>query len=142
MKIIEQSQFIRKAKDKVFEEILNKYNLTNNELSILIFLYENEPENNTASNIVRELLFTKSHVSLSVESLIKKEYIIKNIDKDDKKRYYLNLTKKANNIKDDYIKKKKEFLDLLFFDVEEKDKETMKRVFYQVQKNIDNILSK
>ena len=111
-------------------------------MSILIFLYENEPENNTASNIVRELLFTKSHVSLSVESLIKKEYIIKNIDKDDKKRYYLNLTKKANNIKDDYIKKKKEFLDLLFFDVEEKDKETMKRVFYQVQKNIDNILSK
>ena len=52
--------------EKAFKEFctatMKKYNLTNNEVIILIYLSENTK--NTAKDIVNEFLFSKSHVSL------------------------------------------------------------------------------
>ena len=65
--------------EKAFKDfctnIMKKYNLTNNEVIILIFLSENTK--NTAKDIVDEFLFSKSHVSLSTDQLTRKGYIKK-----------------------------------------------------------------
>lgn len=48
-----------------------KYDLTNNEIAIISYLSGNTAD--TASDIVNELLFSKSHISLSVDTLAKNE---------------------------------------------------------------------
>ena len=138
MKIIEQSQLIRKAKDKVFADILKRYDITSNELDILTFLKENT--NDTATNIVNELLFTKSHLSLSIENLTKKGYITKYIDEKNKKVIHLELTNKSLPILKEGNAKRREFIDLMLYNIREKDKKIMEKVFKQMNKNINNIL--
>lgn len=138
MKIIEQSQLIRKAKDKIFEDIFQKYNLTSNEVDILIFLKENTDD--TATNIVNELLFTKSHVSLSVENLTKKGYITKYVDERNKKMVHLELTDKSIPILEETTVKKKKFMDLMFEHISEEDKKVMEKVFKQMNENVNHIL--
>lgn len=138
MKIIEQSQLIRKAKDKIFEDIFKKYNLTSNEVDILIFLKENTDD--TATNIVNELLFTKSHVSLSVENLTKKGYITKYIDEKNKKVVHLELTDKSIPILEETTIKRKKFVDLMFQHISEEDKKVMEKVFKQMNENVNHIL--
>ena len=52
----------------------------------------------TSSDIVNELLFSKSHVSLSVDGLSKKGLVKKIQDDKDKKVFHLVLTEKAQPI--------------------------------------------
>lgn len=139
MKIIEQSQLIRKAKDKIFADIVKKYNLTSNEINILIFLNENI--DNTATNIVNELLFTKSHVSFSIENLTKKGYIAKYVDDKNKKVVHLKLTDKSIPILKETNIKSKEFRDLMLNNISEEDKKIMEKVFKQMNENVNHILN-
>ena len=71
-----------------------KYNLTNNEIAVVSYLSISEKD--TASDIVNELLFSKSHVSLSVDSG-KKGLIEKVQDQQDKKISHLLLTEKSRS---------------------------------------------
>lgn len=139
MKVIKQSQLLRKAKNKIFADIVKKYNLTSNELNIIIFL--DESTDDTATNIVNELLFTKSHVSYSIENLTKKGYITKYFDDKNKKIIHLKLTDKTKPILKETDIKNKEFIDLICDNISEEDKKVMDKVFKQMNKNVNRILN-
>ena len=139
MKIIEQSQLIKKAKNKVLEDVLKKYNLTSKELDILFFLNDNVDD--TATNIVNELLFTKSHVSFSIDNLVKKGYLTTNIDNKNKKLIHLKLTDSAMPILKEACIKRNKFKELIFHNISNEDKKVMEKVFKQMNENINNILN-
>ena len=65
--------------------VCEKYQLRQMEYDILMFLYNN-PQHNTAADIVRYRKSTKSHVSMSLKVLEEKGLIERRIDKDNKKR--------------------------------------------------------
>ena len=69
----------------LMSSVCEKYQLRQMEYDILMFLYNN-PQHNTAADIVRYRKSTKSHVSTSLKVLEEKGLIERRIDKDNKKR--------------------------------------------------------
>ena len=62
---------MKRLYEEQFEEICQKYQITQNEADILAFL-ANNPDYDTARDIVEIRMITKSYISKSVENLIKK----------------------------------------------------------------------
>lgn len=73
-----------------FEDVGDKYQLTQLEIDILLFLHNN-PERNTARDIVELRGFAKSNVSTAVESLRKKGYLLSEPDPESRKIRRLTL---------------------------------------------------
>ena len=121
MEMFNYGNFIKKIVEKAYLEMTRKYNLTNNEIAVVSYLSISEKD--TASDIVNELLFSKSHVSLSVDSLVKKGLIEKVQDQQDKKISHLLLTEKADPMINDLCLRKKEIEEIFFkgFTREEKN---------------------
>ncbi|MCR4940944.1 MAG: MarR family transcriptional regulator [Treponemataceae bacterium] len=74
-----------------------RYGLTNMELSILLFL-ANNPEYDTATEIVEIRHLTKSHVSISVRSLEEKCYLKKEYRNGDHRTTHLVLLRSSQEI--------------------------------------------
>ena len=123
--------------EKAFKEFctatMEKYNLTNNEVIILIYLSENTK--NTAKDIVNEFLFSKSHVSLSTEQLTSKGYI-KKIPAGKATR--LLVTPKGKEIVDKLKKQKEQFNNIIFKDFTIEEKETLDKLYHKILNNIKN----
>lgn len=81
---------MRQAYSKCCEPICRRYDLTQMELSILMLLDEN-PEEDTAQDIVNKWYLAKSHVSVSIDQLQKKGYLIREKDSLNKKKIHLIL---------------------------------------------------
>lgn len=58
----------QKSYSRLMEPVCKKWDLTHNELDVLLFL-ANNPEQNRAADIVRGRGMSKGHVSLSLRSL-------------------------------------------------------------------------
>ena len=84
------AQRFGKLYKKLQSDVCNKYNLSNVELDVLLFLY-NHPEYNTAKDIVELRGLAKSYVSKAVDLLIKKELITSYEDKKDRRVTNLKL---------------------------------------------------
>lgn len=136
MQILDYGQYIRKITANVFTGILEKYNLTINELSIILYLHSENGGKNTAQDIVKELLFTKSHVSSSVDSLVKKGYLEKKADYQDKKKMHLIVKPKANVIFEDSKCIKENYFKILFKNFSEEEKELSSKIFNKMYENI------
>ena len=100
MKIPVQAQVIKKLYDNSFDDLRIKYGLTMNEIMFLLYLDKNKA-NNTASEIVENLVTTKSHISKSIDSLAKRNIIIRIQDELDKKIIRLYISDTANDLLDD-----------------------------------------
>lgn len=66
------------------KSVCDKYQLTQMEYNILMFLYNN-PQYNTAADIVKVRKSTKSHVSTSLKSLEDRGFIEKKQSEENKK---------------------------------------------------------
>ena len=88
--------------------VCEKYQLRQMEYDILMFLYNN-PQRNTAADIVRNRKSTKSHVSMSLKVLEEKGLIERRIDKDNKKRVEIYILDSADDIIKDGIRVQKQF---------------------------------
>lgn len=78
-----------RAYDYHRKKIMSKFSLSAIEVDVLLFL-ANNPEKNTAADIVRLRKIAKSHVSLAVRSLTEKNLISQ--QSDSKKRCIIRLT--------------------------------------------------
>lgn len=128
-----ESIFKKKLK-KSYRFIEKKYKLTKNELMIISYLAENK-ENNLSSDIVKNLGFTKSHVSLSVSSLIKSGYLHSVSNTQDKKKLHLILKEKASSIISEISLIKKNFEKQLFSDFSESEKAQFTILLQKLIKN-------
>lgn len=133
--MLDYGQFFKRTMDSAYTSIANIYNLTNNEVAIISFL-ANSKDKDTASDIVNELYFTKSHVSLSIDDLAKKDYIVRELDKNEKKIIHLKLTKNAEEITKK-LKDKKEELKNQFF--KEFNEEEIKEFMNYLTRIINNV---
>ena len=92
----------------LMSSVCEKYQLRQMEYDILMFLYNN-PQHNTAADIVRYRKSTKSHVSTSLKVLEEKGLIERRIDKDNKKRVEIYILDSADDIIKDGISVQKQF---------------------------------
>lgn len=81
-----------KLQRKYFHKALEKYNFTPNEIVVLMFLYNNAPELDTATDIARYKGISKGLVARSVESLCERGYLDAERDPRDRRVVHLRLS--------------------------------------------------
>ena len=83
--------------ESLTKAVCDKFDLTQMEYDILMFLYNN-PQYNTAADIVKVRKSTKSHVSTSLKMLEDKGFIKKRISEENKKRIEITLMDNAQEM--------------------------------------------
>lgn len=90
-------QRFRKLYDRALEPVCRQWNLTRNELDVLLFL-ANNPGKDRAADIVSNRGISKSHVSMSVCSLEARGLLVRREDPKDRRTVHLELTGGAAEI--------------------------------------------
>lgn len=91
MHYFDNLQKLQKNYGRLLEPVCRQWDLTRNELDVLLFLYNN-PHLDRATDIVSCRGIAKSHVSISVANLERRGYLCKRIDPADRRTVHLELT--------------------------------------------------
>lgn len=135
----DQHKTITSCYEMLTRKVCEKYQLTQMEYDILIFLHNN-PQHNTAAEIVKIRKSTKSHVSSSLKNLENRGLVERIQSVDNKKHIEIVLLEKAVPIIEDGIKVQKEFAKTLLQGLSEKEKRICVEVFNKICKNADEYL--
>lgn len=135
----DQHKTITSCYEMLTRKVCEKYQLTQMEYDILIFLHNN-PQHNTAAEIVKIRKSTKSHVSSSLKNLENRGLVERIQSVDNKKYIEIVLLEKAVPIIEDGIKVQKEFAKTLLQGLTEEEKRICIEVFNKVCENADEYL--
>ncbi len=135
----DQHKTITSCYEMLTKKVCEKYQLTQMEYDILIFLHNN-PQHNTAAEIVKIRKSTKSHVSSSLKNLENRGLVERIQSADNKKHIEIVLLEKAVPIIEDGIKVQKEFAKTLLQGLSEEEKRICVEVFNKICKNADEYL--
>ena len=125
--------------ESLTRSVCGKYDLTQMEYDILMFLYSN-PEFNTAADIVKIRKSTKSHVSTSLKKLENKELVERKQSKDNKKHIEIFLLDKAEEIVEAGINAQKQFAQNVLKGLTEEEKYMCINVFDKICDNAEEYL--
>ena len=120
-------------------EVCDRYGLTQIEYDIIMFLHNN-PQHNTAAEIVKIRKSTKSHVSTSLKALENKGLIRKIQSEDNKKHIEIVLLDKAELIVEAGINAQKEFAQDVLSGLTEEEKRMCINVFNKICNNAEEHL--
>ena len=120
-------------------KVCSEYGLTQMQYDILMFLYNN-PQHNTAADIVKVRKSTKSHVSTSLKGLEDRELIKRLQSAENKKHIEIVLLEKAMPIIEDGIKAQKDFASNVLSGLTNEEKRICMSVFDKICHNADEYL--
>lgn len=127
--------------DKLYEKLCMQaaqpYGFTRNEVDVLLFLSNNR-DYNTARDIVRYRLISKSLVSKSLENLVSKGYIESRPDSTDRRYVRLYLTPQAEIAATSLNKAKSEFFKILNDPITPDERELLMHICEKIAAKIDN----
>lgn len=135
----DQHKTITSCYEMLTRKVCEKYQLTQMEYDILIFLHNN-PQHNTAAEIVKIRKSTKSHVSSSLKNLENRGLVERIQSADNKKHIEIVLLEKAVPIIEDGITVQKEFAKTLLQGLTDEEKRICIEVFNKVCENADEYL--
>ena len=137
----EKHKTITNYYEMLARNVCERYQLTQMEYDILMFLYNN-PQHHTAADIVKVRKATKSHVSTSLKELESKGLIQRIQSADNKKRIEIVLLEQANQIIEDGIDAQKQFARNVLSGLTEEEKHICMVVFDKICKYADHYLKK
>ena len=127
----------KRSYSRLMEPICQKWELTRNELDILLFLYNN-PEYDRAADIVSHRGIAKSHVSMSVASLEEKGLLLRRFDENDRRAAHLELQGSGSVIAAQAKEKQVQFFSLLYQGISKEEFDLWRKIQQKVHKNIEN----
>lgn len=119
--------------------VCDEYGLTQMEYDILMFLHNN-PQHNTAAEIVKVRKSTKSHVSISLKNLESKGLVERIQSETNKKYIEIALLDKAELIVEAGINAQKEFAQDVLSGLTEEEKRMCINVFNKICNNAEEHL--
>ncbi|MDO5545404.1 MAG: MarR family transcriptional regulator [Eubacteriales bacterium] len=122
---------------RCLEPVCRQYQLTQNELTVLLFLHNN-PGLDRAADIVSCRGIAKSHVSLAVSNLEARGILARCLAPADRRACHLALTKKGMEIADAGAERQRQFFEALYTGVTPEERELMRSI---TQKIMDNVAS-
>ena len=128
----------QKGYARLLDPICKKWELTRNELDVMLFL-ANNPGFDRAVDIVNNRGLSKSHVSLSINSLESRGLLLRQEDPADRRTVHLKLTEAALPITDAGRMAQKRFFSYLHQGVPREQIEMMVDLARKVSENIKNI---
>ena len=120
-------------------KVCYEYGLTQMQYDILMFLHNN-PQHNTAADIVKIRKSTKSHVSTSLKGLEDRGLIKRLQSAENKKHIEIILLEKAMPIIEDGIKAQKDFASNVLSGLTNEEKQICLSVFDKICQNADEYL--
>lgn len=135
----DQHKTITSCYEMLSRKVCEKYQLTQMEYDILIFLHNN-PRHNTAAEIVKIRKSTKSHVSSSLKNLESRDLVKRVQSTDNKKHIEIVLLETAIPIIEDGIKVQKEFAKTVLQGLTQEERRICTEVFNKICKNADEYL--
>ena len=132
---------IVKLHDSMLKDVCEEYNLTLIEGKIISFLYNN-PEKDTAADIVELRMLSKGNVSQAVESLIQKSLIRRSQDKNDRRKIHLYLTEKAEPVTSSIVLMRKEFNKEVFFGISQEELDLFHKINDKINDHIRQAMTR
>ena len=123
------------------KDVCDRYQLTQMEYDILMFLHDN-PQHNTAADIVKVRKSTKSHVSTSLKRLESRGLIERIQSTSNKKHIEIVLLSEAEQIIDAGIEVQKQFAKNVLSGLTEEEKHICISVFNKICNNADEYLKR
>ena len=128
----------RKGYSRLMDPICRQWDLTRNELDVLLFLYNN-PEYDRASDVAARRGMAKSHVSLSVSTLESKGLLRRRTDPEDRRTVHLELIGDARDIAAQGKQAQILFFGKIYAGLTEEEIAFWARVTEKVSQNIANL---
>ena len=131
MDITKVFSFLYMSKNVVEKEmagICKEYKITNSALALILFL-AHYPNLNTSREICKFGNLKRGNVSVLVEILTKRGFIVQEDDEHDRRLKYLFLTEKSDDIVNKAKKIHKEFENILISDIKKEDLELLENTF-------------
>ena len=129
----------KKIYDQSLEPVCKKYQLTRMELDILLFL-ANNPGYDTAKDIIERRRLTKSHVSMSLKDVERRDLVQKEYYPGNQKTAHLKLSSASVPMVAEGQQAQKKFFQTVFRDFNPEDLSRMEGYFERMRKNMQNAL--
>ena len=128
----------KKGYTRYLEPVCREWDLTRNELDVVLFL-ANNPGCDRAADIVSVRRIAKSHVSLSVGNLEKRQLLIREYEEGDRRAAHLKLTEAAQSVVREGQHLQKEFFTRMFEGLTRQELEQWGEVLTKICRNIDSM---
>ena len=128
----------KKSYSRLLDPICQEWNLTRNELDVMLFLYNN-PEFDRAADIVSHRGIAKSHVSLSVANLEEKGLLRRRFSQQDRRTAHLELLEQGRHIAARAKEKQNQYFSAIYQGVSPEELEIWKNITQKVWDNIKNL---
>lgn len=135
--IILRGRKMKKLIEREFIGARKKYGIRQVEIEILMFL-KRFPEAN-ASDISRQMLINKGHVSQAVDQLCKLGYLSAQQNKDDRRYVSFRITPLADTVIDECVAVRNEMAKELFAGITSEEIEVLCKISAKLCANIDSI---
>lgn len=127
----------KKTYGKLLTPLCRAYDLTRNELDVLLFLHNN-PQYDRAADIVAHRGIAKSHVSLSVTSLEERGFLLRRFDDADRRIAHLSLTEQGLGIAREARQVQTQYFSGLYEGISPEEFQLWGRITEKVCENIRN----
>lgn len=121
------------------EPVCKKHRITRTELDILLFL-ANNPQYDTASEIIEIRCLAKSHVSTSIKALELSGLLTKHYKPGNKKTAHLSLTQRAAPLIADGRQAQEHFLHVMCDGLSDEEIGLLHRCFHRIHENTKQYL--
>ena len=135
---LDSTQQSQKMYAAILEPVCRQYDLTRNELDVMLFL-ANNPGFDRAADIVAVRKIAKSHVSLSVGNLEKRGLLVREFEAGDRRAAHLRLTDAAVPIVRAGQHLQKQFFTKMFDGLSRKELQLWSDVLEKICKNIESM---
>lgn len=123
---------------RCLEPVCRQWELTKNELDVMLFLYNN-PQFDRAADIVSRRGIAKSHVSLSVTNLESRGILKRRFDPNDRRMAHLELTQQGRQIAEEARQIQTRFFSSIYQGISEEEFEIWGKITRKVCDNIENL---
>lgn len=139
--MLETSHAVNRLYDRMRKPICVELSLTTMEFDIIAFLYNN-PEKDTASDIISYKHFSKGNVSHAIDTLSQGGYLEEVKDSEDRRRIHLKLKAKALGQTEKIAAFQISFYEALIEGFSDTEKDALLSFLFHVRKNANEALAK
>lgn len=136
---LDKIEDFEKFYDTLCDYVCKKYGITQTAFQILYFL-SRFPEHNTAKEICNVRCIKSSIASMTIDKLVKNEYLMRKSDPDDRRIQRLELMPKANDIIQDGICLRDQVMDILFQELTQEEHDLFFLVLDKIHDSVQKIV--
>lgn len=134
-------RYMMKLYERYLENVQIKYKLSHIEIAIIGFLYNN-PERDTAADIVERRMLPKGNVSSGVETLVQKELLMRRQDRTDRRKIHLSLLENAFPIVKEIEEINQNFREQIFKNFSEEELKSYETMNERLLENLKEVLER